>query len=116
MKAPRNGSLRHRLTVNMIVREPDGAGGFVRADGPARPISAAVETLSASEIRAYSSLQERVTHRAIIRYRNDIDQGQNAVWHHPKRDVILYIVSAVDHRPERPGEWLALICREGGNT
>lgn len=116
MKAPRNGSLRHRITVKQIIRQSDAAGGFVRIDGDLITISAKVETLSANEIRAYSNLQERITHRIIIRHQNDIDQGQSAIWHHPKGDIDLYIASAVDHRPERPGEWMALLCRQGGNT
>lgn len=114
--APRNGALRHRVTVKQIVRQSDGAGGFARADAGPVTFAAQVETLSANEIRAYSNLQERVTHRVIARYRTDVDQGQSAVWHHPKGDVALYIASAVDHRPERPGEWMALLCREGGNS
>ncbi|MDZ7824507.1 MAG: phage head closure protein [Ahrensia sp.] len=114
--APHNGELRHRVTVKHIVRQPDGAGGFVRLDDTLLSISARVKTFGASEGRAYMNLQERVSHRIVIRYRDDITQGQSAIWHHPKGDVDLYILSAIDHRPERPGEWMALLCREGGNT
>lgn len=114
--APRNGVLRHRVTINQVIRTADGAGGFARDDQPAATVAAQVETLGANEIRAYSNLQERVSHRALIRYRAGVDQGQGAIWHHPKGDIALYVISAVDCRPERPGEWMELLCRQGGNT
>lgn len=110
------GAMRHRLRVFAPVRSPDGGGGFIRGDSVLAEMAAQISTISATELLAYSNLQQRATHRAIIRYRDDIRQGQSAVWLHPKGDRDLYILTAIDARPERPGEFLELICREGGIT
>lgn len=110
------GAMRHRLTLFGIVREPDGGGGFERSDAEIADIMGSVTLASASEQMAYANLQQRATHKIIIRFRDDARQGQRIRWQHPNAPLDLYILTATDARPERPGEWLELMCREGGVT
>jgi hypothetical protein len=74
--------------------------------------------VGALEANTYSQLQERATHKALIR-RAPVTQGQTVVWERDASqggDLSLYVVSAVDADPDgRPGEFLELTLREGGN-
>ena len=76
----------------------------------------------------YAQLQERVTHKALIRFREDVDQGSTVYWLNAGADEpevastaapdgrALYVVTATDADPDgRPGEFLELTLREGGN-
>jgi len=110
------GAMRHRLRIFAAVRVPDGGGGFLRGDSVLAEVAAQISTISATELLAYSNLQQRATHKAIIRFRSDIQQGQSAIWLHPKGDRDLYILTSIDARPERPGEFLEIVMREGGIT
>lgn len=124
------GRMRHRLTLMAVTRTQDDGGGYARADVVLANVWARITTIGALEANTYSQLQERVTHKAMIRWRDDVAQGQTAVWL-PQGTVeadepdpgdaapdgtALYIVTAVDADPDgRPGEFMNLICREGGN-
>lgn len=116
---PRIGKLRHRLLIKTIVRTPDGGGGYARADTDGETVWARVSTAGAYEANTYAQLQQRVTHKAIIRYRSDIAQGQTVVWQRPAAhggDLSLYVESVVDaDLDHRPGEFLKIMLREGGN-
>lgn len=106
------GHMRHRVTIKTIVRTGDGGGGTVRADTNGATVWARVEALSSREVAAYDQLQQRVTHRVTIRKRTDVAQGQTLAW----GSVDLYVNSVRDPDQDRPGEWLELLCREGGLT
>lgn len=113
------GAMRHRLQLRTIVRTADSGGGYARADAAGAEVWARVQTVGALEASAYAQRQQRVTHKALIRWRADIAQGQTVVWKRPAShggDASLYVVSVVDADPDhRPGEFLELALREGGN-
>jgi SPP1 family predicted phage head-tail adaptor len=117
MRSRNLGKMRHRLTIKAIVRTEDEGGGFARADVDLAVIWARIAIVGKLEANTYSQLQERVTHKALIRWRDDIRQGQTVVWKRTGRaDLPLYVVTSVDADPDkRPGEFMELILREGGN-
>lgn len=116
MKKRNLGAMRHRIRLKNKVRNPDGAGGFERADTAGDTIQAAIETLSAREVTRYQQLQKNVTHRLTVRHRSDLKHGQTVTWLRGTNDEVdFYVEATSDPRPNRPGEWLELICREGGN-
>jgi len=119
MSGARNlGRMRHRLEIQIITRVADGGGGNARADVPGKTVWARVEVVKAHEASVYAQLQQRVTHKAIIR-RTDLKQGQTVIWKRPTShggDLSLYVESVVDADPDgRPGEFLKAMLREGGN-
>jgi len=111
--------MRHRLLIKIIGRVPDGGGGFARSDTAGETVWARVDTIGTLEANTYAQLQQRATHKALIRWRDDIAQGQTVVWKRPAGqggDLNLYVVTAKDADPDgRPGEFLLLVLREGGN-
>ncbi len=113
------GAMRHRLIIKTIGRTVDAGGGLARSDPTVATVWARVSTMSVYEANAYQQRQQRATHKAIIRRRSDIAQGQTVTWKRPAGhggDLPLYVVSVIDADPDgRPGEFLELILREGGN-
>lgn len=116
MKKSALGKMRHRLTVLAVERVPDGAGGFARQDLPSIDVWARVMLMSAREVSAYAELQQRASHRVIARTNPDIREGVTLVWHWPGGDVPLYVEAVAQWDQDgRPGEFIAAICRQGGN-
>lgn len=122
------GRMRHRLTIMGIVRTPDGGGGSARADAVIATVWGRVTIIGVLESNTYSQLQQRVTHKATIRTRADVAQGQTLYWlaagaTEPEigstaipAGVPLYVLTAIDADPDgRPGEFMELTLREGGN-
>lgn len=113
------GRMRHRLRIKLIRRTEDAGGGYSRADVDGPTVWARVDTVGALEANTYAQRQERVTHKALIRWRSDVTQGQTVVWVRPAShggELPLYVVSAVDADPDgRPGEFMELVLRQGGN-
>lgn len=120
--------MRHRLTIMGVVRVPDEGGGYARADAVIGTVWGRITTMGALEANTYAQLQERVTHKALIRFREDVDQGSTVYWLNAGADEpevastaapdgrALYVVTATDADPDgRPGEFLELTLREGGN-
>lgn len=123
------GRMRHRLTIMAIERTTDAGGGAARSDAVVATVAARIKTIGALEANTYSQLQERVTHKAMIRARTDLKQGQTVYWLNAGAtelaqgvdDTIpdgaaLYVVTTMDADPDgRPGEFMDVILREGGN-
>jgi len=113
------GQMRHLLTIMRVVRAADGGGGFARSDTAVATVLARIDTIGVLEANTYAQLQQRATHKALIRWRSDLEQGQTVVWKKPTSrggDLALYVVTAKDADPDkRPGEFLELVLREGGN-
>lgn len=120
--------MRHRLTIMGVVRVEDEGGGFAREDAVLATVWGRITTVGALEANTYSQLQERVTHKALIRFREDVDQGSTVYWLNPgaadpavasttaPNGRALYVVTAMDADPDgRPGEFVYLMLREGGN-
>lgn len=113
------GKMRHKLLIKVIGRVQDEGGGYARADTNGPTVWARVSTIGALEANTYAQLQERVSHKALIRWRNDVRQGQTVVWRRPASqggDLSLYVVTTADADPDkRPGEFMELTLRQGGN-
>lgn len=122
------GRMRHRLAVMEIVRTADGGGGTARADSVASVVWARIKIASAREVQAYSKVEERVTHTAMVRAANAPEDGQTVYWLNrgaaepsvgstdAPDGVPLYVITSVDADPDgRPGEFVELMLREGGN-
>lgn len=111
------GKMRHRLQIKTIARTRDAGGGYARADTDGDLVWGRVATLSAREMAVYDQLQKRITHKAIVRRNSGLVQGVTVVWQRPDAhggDMSLYIESAVDADPDKPGEFMQLLMREGG--
>jgi SPP1 family predicted phage head-tail adaptor len=69
--------LRHRLTLQQEARTADGAGGYVRSWNNIGELWAEISSLSNRSVFGYEKLvadqiQSVITHKIIIRYRNNI--------------------------------------------
>lgn len=119
------GRMHHRITIMQTVRADDGGGGTTRSDVVIATVWGRVQTVTAREMEAYGQLQERVTHSIMIRYRDDVDNGQTVVWLNrgatepsasdpePTDGTALYVKAAHDADPDgRPGEFMLLMCEE----
>lgn len=122
------GRMKHRLAIMELVRTPDTGGGFERADAVTAVVWARLRTIGVIEANTYSQLQQRVTHKAMIRTREGIGQGSTVYWINAgatepeigdetvANAIALYVVTVTDGDPDgRRGEFLELLLREGGN-
>lgn len=108
------GAMRQRILLKTTTRTKDAGGGFARSDPDGVTISAQVKPMSAGERMVHGRLEEQASHKIIARYRDDIKDGQTIHWLRTKGGPLqLYVVSVEDARPERPGEWLQIIARQG---
>ena len=107
------GELRHRLTIQAENPSADAAGG--QADPWASPVTVAtvwgrVEPLTGGERLRAMQLEDRVTHRVTIRYRDAITAKQRLVF-----GQRVFNIRAVLNLGER-SRWLELLCEEGVAT
>jgi SPP1 family predicted phage head-tail adaptor len=68
----RIGSLRQRVTIQTITKTPDGLGGWVHSWGELATVWADLFPLSGREIYAQGQVLSPVTHKCIIRFRDDV--------------------------------------------
>ena len=89
------GMLRHRVRIQESVLSSDGAGGFTEAwqdvaDTP--EVSAAITVMSTSEQLRFYQQEVTVTHRLVLRYRDDLNPGMRLL----RGNMAYDIVSAAD--------------------
>lgn len=105
--------LRHRLTLQEEVQTPDGFGGYARtwqdvADVWAEIISLAGTIKSAGrEILFAGQLQAEVSHRILLRYRDDVAAGMRLVFENRA-----FNIQSVVNTDEK-NETLELLVQEG---
>lgn len=104
------GKLRHRIRLLVPVREADEYGGQAKVETVKDLVWANLVPITASEAYRYLQLQKNVTHKAVIRYRSDVQQG----WAVKDQDNVEYYVVAATN-PDRRKRFLELVLREGGN-
>jgi SPP1 family predicted phage head-tail adaptor len=102
------GKMRNWTEVYNPVRISDGALGNKREDRHVISLWSRIEPVSGREIFRYQHLEQELTHKVTIRYRQDIRQGMFLRW--DNRDF--YILTVIDKNERK--EFLELICREGG--
>jgi len=76
------GALNKRITVQELIKTPDGGGGFSQvwqsvASNP--NIYAMVKPVSSSEQLSFHKLENNITHRIIIRYRADLNTAMRII-------------------------------------
>ncbi len=70
------GNLNKRVTIQQNIKTADGGGGFVTewksiATNPS--VYAAINPLSGGEQLRFHQLENNISHRVIVRYRDDVD-------------------------------------------
>lgn len=73
------GILRHRLSLQQLLPNDDGFGGFEEIWREIAECAAALEPLAANQSFIANQADERVSHRITIRFRNDVASGQRFV-------------------------------------
>ncbi len=107
------GELRHRLTIQAERTTSDGGGGL--SDPWADPVAIAtvwgkVEPLSGGERLHAAQIQDRLSHRIVIRHRAGITAAMRVVF-----GARIFNIRAVIDVDER-GRFLELLCEEGVAT
>ena len=104
----RAGRLRHRITIQRMVKERDALGGVAESWCDMVIVSAEIRMINAQERFVGGADQQvaTVTHRVKIRYRSDVTP-LNRIVH---GDRLLDIESAVD--PDGRRRELIMMCRE----
>ncbi len=104
------GELRHRLVIQSARAADDGGGG--QSDPWSDPVTVAtvwgkVEPLTGGERPRAMQIEDRLSHRVVIRHRPGITPAMRIVF-----GTRLFNVRAVVNREER-GRFLELLCEEG---
>ena len=107
------GKLRHRLTIQAAAPGADPYGG--QSDPWAKPTALAkvwgrIESLRGREQLHGMQLEDRVTHRITIRYRDGVTAKQRVAF----GARVFNIRSAIDRDGRK--RWLELLCEEGVAT
>ncbi len=107
------GSLRHRLVIQAGQAASDGGGG--QSDPWADPVIVAtvwgkVEPLTGGERLRAMQIEDRLSHRIVIRYRPGITPAMRIVF----GSRVFNIRAAINH--EERGRFLELLCEEGVAT
>lgn len=100
------GKLRHRVTLQELVKTDDGYGGIAETWRDVATVWAAVEPLSGDERYAAQQVQSDLTHRVTIRYRAGVRPQMRVMY----AGRVLQIVAVID-REERH-RYLELLCSE----
>lgn len=84
------GAMRHRLTLEAPVEQPDGAGGREQVFSPIAQLWASVESLSGIVRRLGDRPEHAASHRVTMRWRADIDAAKRL-----RLGVRIFIIHAV---------------------
>jgi SPP1 family predicted phage head-tail adaptor len=68
--------LRQRVTLQEETQTSDGAGGYVRGWQDIADLWAEIISLNGKEKLFAGQLQSQVSHKILLRYRNDVRAGQ----------------------------------------
>jgi SPP1 family predicted phage head-tail adaptor len=71
--------LRQRVTLQQASESPDGAGGFARSWNDVAALWAELTPLQGREQLDAMQLASRVTHRAVLRYRDDVSADKRLI-------------------------------------
>ncbi len=107
------GALRHRLVIQAERSTGDGGGG--QSDPWADPVTVAtvwgkVEPLTGSERLRAMQIEDRLSHRIVIRHRPGITPAMRIVF----GSRVFNIRAAINH--EERDRFLELLCEEGVAT
>lgn len=102
------GSLRIELSLQAVVATPDGMGGSSESWQQVALVFARIDPLSADSRFGAGQTLEAVTHRIVLRHRQDIASGMRFV----RQGRIFDIVTV--HVPDESGRYLVCRTREVG--
>lgn len=102
--------LRHKIGLRLRGGALNALRERVATYGDAVEVWADVRPLSAGEAYRAARMEQKITHRAIIRYRDDVAQEDGVEW----RDR-WFIVETV-HDPDERQEWMHIMMHERNNT
>lgn len=108
------GRMRHKFDIQDPTRVDDGALGFNRSDTVIASVWGNLTVASANEVYQYGRLQQVVSHAIIIRFDKRVRQGMNLVHSYQGNERLFYIQSVIN--VDERGEFMKLMCREGGNA
>jgi SPP1 family predicted phage head-tail adaptor len=106
VKAHRIGALRHRVTLESVVRLADGGGGAHVSWVPVAEIWAGITPVTGSEVVAGEAVAGRVSHEVVIRHRGGVEPAMRF-----RYGARLFEIAAVMDRDERR-RLLRCLCRE----
>jgi len=109
-EAPGAGALRHRVTLQTPQETADGGGGASVAWTDLAVVWAAIEPLRGSERPRAGQIESPLTHRVVIRHRDDVTPRLRI-----KFGARLFNIRAVIDPGERRCH-LELLCEEGVAT
>lgn len=104
------GRLRLRLDLEKATSTPDGAGGNTLAWGAVATVAADVAPQRADERSVGEGLADVVTHRIVIRHRNDVAAGDRF-----RLGTRVFAIRGV-RDPEEDGRYLVCLCEEEGGS
>lgn len=67
--------LRHKLTLQIETRSADDVGGYIRSWSDVVELWAEINPVSGGEKLFGGQLQPEITHKILLRYRDDINSG-----------------------------------------
>lgn len=100
------GKLRHRVTIQQLVKTDDGYGGIVETWQDVATVWAAVEPLRGNERYRAQQVQAELTHKVIMRYRAGIKPQMRLLY----GNRIFEIEAVID--VEERHKWIELLCAE----
>lgn len=100
------GKLRHRVTIQELVRTDDGYGGITETWQDVATVWAAVEPLRGNERYRAQQVQAELTHKVAMRYRVGVKPQMRLLY----AGRVLEIEAVID--VEERHRWLELLCSE----
>jgi SPP1 family predicted phage head-tail adaptor len=102
------GNLNKRMTLQKETLVPDGSGGKKGSWIDIAPLWAELIPIATDTVVVVSNYNRRLTHKIVLRYREDISTGMRLVFGSRS-----FVVRAIVDRDEK-NEWLDLWAEEGG--
>lgn len=90
------GQLRHHIQLERAVVMDDGAGGGIRSWQAITDAWARIEPIAMTHDNAERKAAQIITHRIVMRWRNDVDSSCRIVW--GPRIFLIHAVADGDER------------------
>lgn len=100
------GKLRHRVTLQELVKTDDGYGGIVETWQDVATVWAAIKPLRGNERYTAQQVQSELSHKITIRYQAGIKPQMKLLY----KGRTFEIESVIDI--EERHQWLELLCSE----
>ena len=105
----RAGRLRHIVTVQKMVRVPDGMGQFTETWSDVGTIRAELRGLTGSELVKAGRLDANKTYRLWVRDNPTLDEGKRLIWGHR-------ILNILHVAPDNKRRQMEILAEDTGQT